>query len=155
VSRRRGPRRGSAPPRIAAATLGVLAGVGGFAFAYGDGAAYLSDDPAACANCHVMQGHLDSWVGSGHHHAAVCNDCHLPPDFVGHWLTKADNGLLHSLAFTTGDFAFPIQIKPRNARRAERACLACHGDFVHAVAGAGSERLACAHCHADAGHARR
>ena len=149
--------RGSALPLAAAAALGALAGVGGFTFAYGDGAAYLSSDPAGCANCHVMQGHFDSWVQSGHRHAAVCNDCHLPPGFAGHWLTKADNGLLHSLAFTTGDFAFPIQIKPRNARRTQRACLACHGDFVHALAPAraGGDAVACVHCHADVGHAQR
>lgn len=144
-------------PVLAAAVLGVLAGVGGFTFAYGQGAAYLSDDPAACANCHVMEGHFDSWQASSHRHVAVCNDCHLPPDPAGKWITKADNGMLHSLAFTTGDHPWPLRIKPRNARRTQRACLDCHGDLVHALlpAGADGDTLGCVHCHADVGHALR
>jgi len=142
---------------VAALAVGVLAGIGGFTFVYGEGAAYLSDDPAACANCHVMDGHLDSWHASSHAPAAVCNDCHLPPDFAGKWITKMDNGLLHSLAFTTGDFHEPIRIKPRNARRTQEACLHCHRDLVDAVAPAkaGGDGLRCVRCHADVGHALR
>ena len=30
------------------------------------GASYLTDDPAACANCHVMQEHFDAWPRSSH-----------------------------------------------------------------------------------------
>lgn len=148
---------GSALPIAAVISLGILAGVGGFTFVYGDGAAYLSNEPAACANCHVMRGHLASWQKSSHRHVAVCNDCHLPPDFAGKWITKADNGLLHSLVFTTGDFPDPIRIKPRNARRTQRACLDCHGEIASALAPAepGGDMLACVSCHADVGHAQR
>jgi len=149
--------RGSVLPWVAALGVGVLAGFAGATFVYGDGAAYLSNDPEACGNCHVMDGHLDSWAASSHAPAAVCNDCHLPPDFVGKWLTKADNGLLHSLAFTTGDFPEPIRIKARNARRTQAACLDCHAELAHALAPArpGRDTLACVHCHADVGHAGR
>lgn len=144
-------------PLAAAAAVGVLAGLGGFTFVYGHGAAYLSNDPAACANCHVMQSHLDSWQKSGHRHVAVCNDCHLPPDFVGKWVTKLDNGLMHSLAFTTGEFPDPIRIKPRNSERTEQACLGCHGELVDSLAPSDhrGEMPACATCHAAAGHAQR
>ena len=153
---RAGVRR--APTAIgAAALLGILAGVGGFTFAYGDGAAYLSDDPRACTNCHIMRELFDTWLASSHHHVAVCNDCHLPPDFPGRWIAKADNGFRHSLAFTTGDFPEPIRISPRNAGRVERACLSCHAQLVHPqLAAAG--RLnppSCTDCHAGAGHFRR
>lgn len=34
---------------------GTFGGVGAFTFGYGEGAAYLSNNPASCANCHVMQ----------------------------------------------------------------------------------------------------
>lgn len=146
----------SAPPLPVAAALGVLLGLGGFTFVQGDGLAYLSDDPAGCANCHVMQEPYDSWQASSHRHVAVCNDCHLPPDFAGKWITKADNGLLHSLAFTTGFFAQPIRIKPRNAARTQRACLGCHADLeAPEAASPGGESLACAHCHANVGHGLR
>ena len=137
--------------------LGVLGGLGAFTFGYGDGAAYLTDDPAACAQCHVMQGHFDSWARSSHENVATCNDCHLPPHPIGKWITKADNGFFHSLAFTTGGFADPIRIKPRNRRVTQRACLHCHADVVEALlpAAAGGDMLDCIHCRTDVGHALR
>lgn len=149
--------RGSILPWVAATALGVLAGLGGFTIGYGDGAAYLSNDPEACGNCHVMQGHLASWRASGHRHVAVCNDCHLPPGLPGKWLTKADNGFFHSLAFTTGDFPDVIRIKPRNSARTQQACLSCHADLVHGLLPAepGGDVLRCVHCHAGVGHAQR
>ena len=149
--------RGGVPALAAVAMVGVSVGLFAFTFSYGEGTAYLSNDPAACANCHVMAEPYESWRRSSHRNVAVCNDCHLPPGFLGKWLTKADNGLLHSWAFTTNDFHEPIRIKPRNARRTQQACLACHGPLVHALepAEAGGDMLACAHCHADVGHALR
>ena len=92
--------------------LGGLAGLGMFTFGYGDGASYLRDDPTACANCHVMRSHLDSWVASSHHAVATCNDCHLSHNPIGKWLTKADNGFFHSLAFTTGNYHGTNRISP-------------------------------------------
>lgn len=144
-------------PLALVVALGVLGGIGAFTFGYGEGWAYLSNDPAACANCHVMQGHFDSWQHSGHRHVAVCNDCHLPHNFVGKWWVKADNGFFHSLAFTTGNFPEPIRIKPRNRRVTQGACLHCHSDFVHEMLPAepGEDMLLCIHCHSNAGHAGR
>lgn len=141
----------------ATAAVGILCGLGAFTFGYGEGAAYLSNDPAACANCHVMQGHHESWLKSSHGKVATCNDCHLYHDFVGKWLTKADNGFFHSLAFTTGDFPDPIRIKPRNRRVTQAACVHCHADFVNALLPAheGGEAQLCVHCHSDVGHAQR
>ena len=144
-------------PVVIAVMVGVLGGLGAFTFGYGEGSAYLSNNPEACANCHVMQGHYDSWTASGHSHVAVCNDCHLPPDFVGKWVTKMDNGFFHSLAFTTGDFPEPIRIKPRNRRVTQRACLGCHSDFVNHMLplDEDGEMLLCVSCHSDVGHRGR
>jgi cytochrome c nitrite reductase small subunit len=140
---------------VLAVAVGLLAGVGAFTFSYGKGASYLSNDPKTCVNCHVMQGHFDSWRQSSHRHVAVCNDCHLPHDPIGKWVTKADNGFFHSWAFTMGNFHEPIQIKPRNRRVTQGTCLHCHGDFVHAVASwpDSQENLRCVHCHDSVGHA--
>lgn len=142
---------------LVAGSLGMLGGLGAFTFGYGEGAAYLTNDPAACANCHIMQSHFDTWLKSSHKHVAVCNDCHLPHHAFRKWLTKADNGFFHSLAFTTGDFHEPIQIKPRNRRVTQQACLHCHADFVNHLLPTerGGDMLACVHCHSDVGHALR
>lgn len=142
---------------VVALSLGILGGLGAFTFGYGEGAAYLSNDPSACTNCHVMQGHYDGWLKSSHRNVATCNDCHLPHDFLGKWITKGDNGFFHSLAFTTNDFHEPIQIKDRNARVTQNACLHCHSEFVNHMLPVqpGGDMLACVKCHADVGHAQR
>lgn len=157
-------RRAAVGPLLASFSIviGIAAGIGVFTFGYGEGWAYLANNPASCANCHVMQGHFDGWQASSHHGVATCNDCHLPHDFLGKWITKADNGFFHSLAFTLDDFHEPITIKPRNRRVTQGACLHCHGDFVHTMVPVGEfasihgpEMLSCVHCHRDVGHARR
>ncbi|MCL4219078.1 MAG: cytochrome c nitrite reductase small subunit [Candidatus Hydrogenedentes bacterium] len=144
-------------PVMLAVLFGMLFGLGAFTFSYGQGASYLSNDPQACANCHVMQGHLDSWVKSSHRRVATCNDCHLPHNFVGKWMTKGDNGFFHSLAFTLDNFHEPIQIKPRNRRVTQNACLYCHEEFVHQAfpKTSGDDMLLCMKCHASVGHAQR
>ena len=58
--------------------LGVPVGVGAFTFVYAKGFSYLSTDPRACVNCHVMNEQYDAWLKSGHRHAATCVECHLP-----------------------------------------------------------------------------
>ena len=35
--------------------IGIAVGIGVYTFAYAKGWSYFTDDPAACANCHVMQ----------------------------------------------------------------------------------------------------
>lgn len=137
--------------------LGALFGLGAFTFGYGQGASYLSNDPKSCANCHVMQDHFDSWQKSSHQRVAVCNDCHLPHNLVGKWTTKADNGFFHSLAFTLEDFHDPIQIKPRNRRVTQNACLHCHREVVHEMLPVepGGDMLGCVHCHTSVGHSQR
>jgi cytochrome c nitrite reductase small subunit len=142
---------------VLVAMFGILIGVGAFTFGYGKGWSYLSNNPTTCANCHVMQGHYDSWQNSSHRHVAVCNDCHLPHNHLGALLTEADNGFNHSLAFTLENFHEPIRIKPRNKRVTQGACLACHADIVHQMLPEDpkGEVLSCVHCHSDVGHALR
>lgn len=139
---------------VLAGVIGGGVGLGAFTVAYARGFSYLTDDSAACANCHVMQDHFDGWLKSSHRAAAVCNDCHTPPDFLGKYLTKALNGWHHSRAFTTGDFADPIRITERNARVTEAACRHCHEPVVEMMVGRsdGTEFPSCIRCHPEVGH---
>ncbi len=140
---------------VIAVMCGGLIGVGAFTFHYGEGLSYFSKDPAACANCHIMQPQYDSWQKSSHHTAAGCIDCHLPHDFIPKWLAKAENGYLHSKKFTFQDFHEPIFIRERNKRILHDNCLACHQDVVHSmVSGATTDLNAvnCVHCHQSVGH---
>jgi cytochrome c nitrite reductase small subunit len=135
-----------------AVIVGLAIGVGGFTFVYAKGASYLTNDPAACANCHVMRAHLDAWLASSHHTVAVCNDCHAPHDLAGKYATKAINGFWHSVAFTTGRFPEPLRITGRNRAVTEGACRDCHRTLVEAIAHAGQGETSCIRCHARVGH---
>lgn len=136
------------------ALIGLAAGVGGYTFVYAKGASYLTNDPAACANCHVMDPYYDQWNASPHRAVAVCNDCHTPPGLVPKYLTKASNGFWHSYAFTTGDFHEPLRIKPGNREVTEKACRKCHAALTVAIEGPHrpGQEMACTRCHWDVGH---
>jgi cytochrome c nitrite reductase small subunit len=134
--------------------VGLALGIGAYTFVYARGASYLTSDPRACTNCHVMREQYDGWIAGSHRAVAACNDCHTPPGAVAKYATKALNGFWHSFAFTTGRFPEPIRIGPRNAQVTERACRHCHAAVVEAIdtrphAGQG---LHCVGCHASVGH---
>lgn len=135
--------------------LGLALGLGVYTFSYAEGLAYLSNDPKACANCHIMNEQYDGWLKGSHHAVATCNDCHVPHDFIGKYISKASNGYHHSKGFTLQDFHEPIIIKQRNAEILQENCLRCHGDFVHDIV-AGSttaeDSVKCVHCHRGVGH---
>jgi cytochrome c nitrite reductase small subunit len=135
--------------------VGVLLGSAAFTFHYAEGGSYLSDDPGACVNCHIMQPQFDAWQKSSHHGVATCVDCHLPTAFFDKYYAKAMNGWHHSKAFTLQDFPEPIRITEVNARILQENCIRCHGDLTHQIAAGASgdrEEIRCTHCHRGAGH---
>lgn len=155
------PAGSSSPLGIGAAWWGTLAvgiglaiGVGMFTFGYAQGASYLTNDPAACANCHVMRDQYAGWMKGSHGNVAVCNDCHSPAGFVPKYYTKARNGFFHSLAFTTGWFPDHIQINNFNFGVTQNACAKCHGEMVSAMESTRGhgEGVNCIQCHSDVGH---
>jgi len=150
---------------LTAVLIGTAIGVGAFTFVYAEGYSYLTNDPSACANCHVMEEQYASWMKSSHRSVAVCNDCHTPHDPVGKYYTKARNGFWHSFYFTTGSFPEPIRITAFSREIAESACRECHqaitGSLVHAEETpefdeeegmTSPDALACTRCHARVGH---
>jgi cytochrome c nitrite reductase small subunit len=142
----------SLPFVIVAAALGLAVGVGGYAFAYAEGTSYLGNDPATCANCHVMSGHFEGWQQASHHAFATCNDCHTPAAPVGKYVTKATNGYHHSMAFTMGGFPDVIRARPESRAVVEGQCRHCHADVVAAMTAGGE--VSCVRCHDAVGHLR-
>jgi len=135
--------------------LGCCIGVGAYAFVYARGASYLTNDAAACANCHVMHEHYSGWLKSSHRTAAVCNDCHTPGHPVAKYITKASNGFWHSFAFTTGRFPDALRITHRSRRITEMACTKCHDSLVDSlVHGPTAEQPPGLQCHSQVGHLR-
>jgi cytochrome c nitrite reductase small subunit len=145
---------------VVAVTAGVAIGLGLFTFGYARGYSYLTTDPAACANCHIMNEHYAAWMKSSHRHVATCSDCHMPHDLVGKYVSKAKNGFWHSFYFTTGDFPDPLRITSGNRNITEGTCRNCHETVVAQIdhegfargpddRGASSE---CIQCHRYVGH---
>ncbi len=134
--------------------VGIFIGAGGYTFVYAKGYSYLTNDPAACANCHVMNEQFDGWIKSSHRLVATCNDCHTPEGFLPKYATKASNGFWHSYAFTTGDFHEPIQIKKHNLEIVLAACRKCHQEVVEALDGphTANQPQTCLPCHRSVGH---
>ncbi|HLE57066.1 MAG TPA: cytochrome c nitrite reductase small subunit [Rhodothermia bacterium] len=139
---------------ILPAALGILLGLGGFTFYYGEGWSYFSSDPKACVNCHIMDPNFDSWQKASHHTVAGCVDCHLPNAFVPKWMAKAENGFWHSKGFTLQDFPEPIVIRDKNLVVLEDNCRSCHGGILEGtLSQSGADRpMNCVHCHRSVGH---
>jgi cytochrome c nitrite reductase small subunit len=142
---------------IAAAVLAGLAlGIGGYTFVYAKGHSYLTNDPEACANCHIMRDHYRAWTRSSHRAVAVCNDCHTPPGLIPKYVTKARNGFWHSFYFTTGRYPDPLRITSRNHDVTEQACRVCHAELTASIDVSHREtargRLDCTTCHNEVGH---
>ena len=63
---------------------------------------YLTDEPSACVNCHIMSPYYATWMHSSHSRKATCNDCHVPHEnFVKKWTFKGMDGMKHVAAFLT------------------------------------------------------
>lgn len=145
-------------PLLLSGLIGVLMGLGAFTFQFAEGLSYFSNDPNACANCHIMNDYLDSWQKSSHHGQAVCNDCHTPQALLPKLVTKADNGWNHSLKFTLQNFQEPIRIRPVNAAKLQENCIRCHQELVSDIRRGNNDltrEVRCTRCHAGVGHGPR
>ncbi|MCK5815671.1 MAG: cytochrome c nitrite reductase small subunit [Flavobacteriaceae bacterium] len=88
---------------------------------------YLSADPKACINCHVMNTQYATWQHSAHRERATCVECHLPTDNVFEkYIAKSIDGWNHSVAFTTHQHKSSLKISDYGARRVQKNCISCH-----------------------------
>lgn len=127
--------------------VGIVVGLGGYTFVYAKGYSYLTNDPAACANCHVMRDYYSAWMKGPHRSVAGCNDCHTPHSLIPKYAVKASNGFWHSFYFTTGRYPDHLEIKPSNRKVTNQACLHCHTEMTEAIG-----QPPCVRCHRDVGH---
>jgi cytochrome c nitrite reductase small subunit len=135
--------------------LGLLVAIGGYTFWYGQGASYLSNDPAACKNCHIMNDQYDGWEKASHHAVATCNDCHAPAALIPKYLVKAESGFLHSKGFTLNDFPEPIRMRKSSKAVLNANCMRCHEGLVGEMLthhGSSWQEINCTHCHIVVGH---
>ena len=126
---------------------------------------YLSTDPKACVNCHVMNTQYATWQHSSHAERATCVECHLPVDnMVNKYAAKARDGWNHSVAFTMNTFAQNIEISEDGANRVQANCRSCHAaliqevvansDKYHDFSGVPRTDRKCWDCHRDVPHGK-
>jgi len=111
--------------------VAIICGLGFFLLDFSNAASYLSDDPQACVNCHVMQPQYITWTHSSHREVADCNACHVPHDNVFNKYTfKAMDGLYHSYVFTARAEPEVMRARPASVEVIQNNCIRCHQDQV-------------------------
>lgn len=107
--------------------LGIFTGLALFILRVSKAHSYLSNDPRACVNCHIMAPQYATWSHSSHRQWASCNDCHVPHDnpFVSYYF-KAKDGLRHATYFTLRLEPQVIQIKHAGIEVVQDNCKRCH-----------------------------
>lgn len=143
---------------------GLVVGLGAYTVYMSRAHSYLSDDPKACINCHIMTPYYQTWNHSSHAQWTTCNDCHVPQDnILNKYAFKAKDGLYHAAVFTVrGE---PQSIRPRDESYEVimNNCIRCHTqlntefvktgmiDYADAKKGEGK---ACWDCHTQVPHSK-
>ncbi|WP_132053703.1 cytochrome c nitrite reductase small subunit [Pseudocnuella soli] len=117
--------------RVAIVAVAAFIGLGLYMLKLSNAASYLSDDPQACVNCHLMTPQYLTWTHSSHREVAHCNDCHVPHDNVfNKYFFKAKDGLYHASIFTLRAEPQVIQAKSASVEVIHNNCIRCHQDQV-------------------------
>jgi cytochrome c nitrite reductase small subunit len=110
---------------------GLLFGLLAYIFYISNAVSYMSDDPRACINCHVMNPQYASWTHSAHREYATCNDCHVPQNnILNKYFFKAKDGLRHATMFTLRLEPQVIRIKEEGSDVVQTNCIRCHNDLI-------------------------
>ena len=147
---------------LAIIITGVIVG-GGALFLYMLRAhTYLTDDPAACVNCHIMGPYYATWFHSSHSRNATCNDCHVPHEnAVKKWVFKGMDGMRHVAVFLTHGEKDVVRANGESSEVIMNNCIRCHTqlntefvstgriDYMMSQVGEGK---ACWDCHRDVPH---
>ncbi len=149
--------------KVAAVVAGAMLGLFFYLVYISNAVSYLSDEPSACVNCHIMAPEYATWSHSSHREVAHCNDCHVPHDnFFNKYYFKAKDGMRHAYIFTLRREPQTIFILEAGIRVVQQNCIRCHSDLVHnpemlavttAYHDSFNERL-CWDCHRETPHGR-
>ncbi len=155
------------PPRVwqpyVAAVLGAIVALGLYLAHTANVGSYLTDDPKACINCHVMTTEYITWNHSSHREVASCNDCHVPQDnIVKKYAFKAKDGLYHASIYTTRTEPQAIIMHEAGQEVVQNNCIRCHFNQVTETKNIAwvdshlSDRLdrTCWECHRETPHGR-
>lgn len=141
---------------------------GGYTFYNAKGFSYLSNNPEACNNCHIMNDVYANYMSDPHSlksngkQRATCSDCHLPHGFVSKWIAKAQSGIGHGYAFTfkLDDLPINLSANEKSKKIVQQNCINCHSDYAGNVVNptlhevSSSNSLQCVSCHENVGHRR-
>lgn len=109
---------------------------------------YLSDEPRACVNCHVMTDAYASWQRGSHARVAVCVDCHVPHgSLLAKYAYKAQDGMKHSYVFTARGEPQVLDLSERAVPVVRENCVRCHAEQLMMVRLASSLERPCWACH--------
>lgn len=111
--------------------MACIVGLGLYLIRLSNAVSYLSDDPQACVNCHIMTPQYLTWTHSSHREVAHCNDCHVPHDNVfNKYYFKAKDGLYHASIFTLRAEPEVIRALEPSIKVIQSNCVRCHQDQV-------------------------
>lgn len=140
--------------------LGIMAGCILLLIHISRADSYLTNEPSACVNCHIMSPYYATWAHSSHRETATCNDCHVPHNnILNAYYFKAKDGLRHATIFTLRREPQVIFIREPGKEAVRGNCERCHEHLLTGIECRGTtifcepERL-CWECHREVPHGR-
>ncbi len=116
---------------IAILFIAIVFGIGLFMAKESEVISYMSDDPKACINCHVMIPEYNGWMHSSHREWASCNDCHVPHEnVVKKYYFKAMDGMRHASIFTMRAEPEVMFMREASQKVVQNNCIRCHQNQV-------------------------
>jgi cytochrome c nitrite reductase small subunit len=140
--------------------IGILTGFIILLIHFSRAGSYLTNDPAACVNCHIMSPYYATWDHSSHREVATCNECHVPHNnIINAYYFKAKDGLRHATIFTLRKEPQVIFIRDAGIKVVHDNCERCHQPLLTEIEcreqgeECDKERL-CWECHREVPHGR-
>lgn len=142
---------------------GIFTGLAVFAFFVSNASSYVTNNPEACTNCHIMAPQYATWYHSSHREKTMCNDCHVPHNNVyNKYFFKAKDGVRHAAMFTLRLEPQVIFIKEASREVVHKNCIRCHDQLLtdskllSYTKKIQSDRIArkCWECHRETPHGR-